>query len=119
MTKEELRKEIRRLKDQERVDEDQILAALKRRLAIVTKAQLTETNPDKRKANNEEIKEISNAIEKFERSVASRKSFWTWILQFCLTGAAAAAVTLLSIFAPWANNKLADRGLGVLRRFKK
>lgn len=119
MTKKELKDEIARLKHQEKVDEDQILAALKRRLAIVTKAQLTETNSDKRKANNEEIKELSNAIEKFERSVASRKSFGTWLLQLGLTGLCSAIVVVVSLVAPATNNKLADKGLGLLRRFKK
>lgn len=119
MTGKQLKEEIKRLQKQEKVDERQILAALKRRLAMVTAAQLKETDPDKRKANNEEIKELSNAIEKFERSVASRKSFWTWFWQLLITGAASAVVVVISLVAPSAKNKLANDGLGIIRRFMK
>ena len=100
------KKKARKLAEQGALDE------LQKRAADIAKklnSPIVDEDPETRKALQEELKEVSSAMERLEKTRTSRKAGSWWVLQTFVSLFATGVIMALTIFLPALNNKYADK----------
>ena len=100
------KRKARKLAEQGALDE------LQKRAADIAKklnSPIVNEDPDTRKALQEELKEVSSAMERLEKTRTSRKAGSWWVLQTFVSLLATGVIMALTIFLPALNNKYADK----------
>lgn len=100
------KKRARKLAEQGALDE------LQKRAADIAKklnSPIVEEDPETRKALQEELKEVSSAMERIEKTRTSRKAGGWWMVQTIVSLIITVFLMLLTIGIPALNNKYADK----------
>lgn len=100
------KRKARKLAEQGALDE------LQKRAADIAKklnSPIVEEDPVTRKALQEELKEVSSAMERLEKTRTSRKAGGWWLVQTFISLFATGIIMALTIFLPALNNKYADK----------
>jgi hypothetical protein len=100
------KRKARKLAEQGALDE------LQKRAADIAKklnSPILNDDPDTRKALQEELKEVSSAMERLEKTRTSRKAGSWWVLQTFVSLFVTGVIMALTIFLPALNNKYADK----------
>ena len=113
-------KEYLRKRRQEKRNQKQTIANLKQRSERISYRLANEPlEPDARKALQEELKEVTTALEKFDKVRMNEKSGLSWFLRTLGSFLVAVLLMLISIVVPMSNNKFAEKAQRIFDSLSK